>query len=475
MQENNDERKVLKTAIDIIHHINRAFRTSKIYEPNNRIFLRQIKLLHQHIQNIHKIQEESAFILRQNSLLFNNMKLKFNYSNYYLFKFFYSELQKKDVGELLFLPDVSENELTRFILLLAEKNLSPDNPFQAFLDRLKESNINNIYVNNIPAFEKTENKDKASKKIFFLSMTHLKEMFEKQEEKHISLTTTKRLMQAIFNHISDNESFLFGLTNIKNFDEYTLNHSVNVCILSISLGKKMGLDRNELIDLGLSAFFHDFGKLEIPKDILLKPGKLDKKERNIIQLHPHYGAEMLIQMKEFSHLPLQALTVAMEHHLSEDDSGYPKYKKKNNINLFSKMVKITDFFDAITTKRPYRKKDFSREHALTLMLELSGKEFNPLILKVFVNMMGTYPVGTLVLLNTAEIGIVYENSAEALNFNRPKIKLITDEEGNKTDGKIVDLSEIDYQTKSYKKSISKTLEPTKYDINVSDYFIAEAE
>jgi len=370
---------------------------------------------------------------------------------------------------------VTENELIRFILLLAEKNLSPDNPFQTFLDRLKESNINNIHVNNIPAFEKTENKDKASKKLFFLSMTHLKEMFEKQEEKHISLTTTKRLMQAIFNHISDNESFLFGLTNIKNFDEYTLNHSVNVCILTIALGKKMGLDRNELVDLGLSAFFHDLGKLKIPKNILLKPGKLDKKERETIQLHPHYGAEMLIQMKEFSHLPLQALNVTMEHHTREDDSGYPKYKKKNNINLFSKMVKITDFFDAITTKRLYRKKDFSREQALNLMLELSGKEFNPLILKVFVNMMGTYPVGTLVLLNTAEIGIVYENSAEAVNFHRPKIKLITDEKGNKIDGKVADLSEIDDQTKSYKRSISKTLEPNKYDINVSDYFIAEVE
>jgi len=237
----------------------------------------------------------------------------------------------------------------------------------------------------------------------------------------------------------------------------------------------MGLDRNELVDLGLSAFFHDLGKLKIPKNILLKPGKLDKKERDTIQLHPHYGAEMLIQMKEFSHLPLQALNVAMEHHLREDDSGYPKYKKKKNINLFSKMVKITDFFDAITTKRLYRKKDFSREQALNLMLELSGKEFNPLILKVFVNMMGTYPVGTLVLLNTAEIGIVYENSAEAVNFHRPKIKLITDEKGNKIDGKVADLSEIDDQTKSYKRSISKTLEPNKYDINVSDYFIAEAE
>ena len=90
-------------------------------------------------------------------------------------------------------------------------------------------------------------------------------------------------------------------------------------------------------------------------------------------------------------------------------------------------------------------------------------------------MMGTYPVGTLVLLNTAEIGIVYENSAEAVNFHRPKIKLITDEKGNKIDGKVADLSEIDDQTKSYKRSISKTLEPNKYDINVSDYFIAEAE
>jgi len=475
MQENNDKSNILKTAIDIIHHINRAFRMSKIYEPNNRIFLRQIKLLHHHIQNTHKIQGESIFILRQNSLLFNNMKLKFSFSNYYLFKFIYSELQKKDVGELLFLPGVSENELISFILLLAEKNLSPDNPFQAFLDRLKERNINNIHVNNIPASEKTENKEKASKKIFFLSMTHLKEMFEKQEKKHISLSTTKRLMQAVFNHISDNESFLFGLTNIKNFDEYTLNHSVNVCILSIALGKKMGFDRNELVDLGLSALFHDFGKLEIPKDILLKPGKLDKKEREIIQHHPHYGAEMLIQMKEFSHLPLQALNVAMEHHLREDDSGYPKYKNKKNINLFSKIVKITDFFDAITTKRPYRKKDFSRQQALNLMLELSGKEFNPLILKVFINMMGTYPVGTLVLLNTAEIGIVYENSSEAINFSRPRIKLLTDEKGNKLDGKVVDLSEINNQTKSYKKSISKTLEPSKYDIKVSDYFIAAAE
>ena len=90
-------------------------------------------------------------------------------------------------------------------------------------------------------------------------------------------------------------------------------------------------------------------------------------------------------------------------------------------------------------------------------------------------MMGTYPVGTLVLLNTAEIGIVYENSAEVINFYRPKIKLITDEKGNKIDGKVADLSEINDQTKSYKRSISKTLEPNKYDINVSDYFIAEAE
>ncbi|MDH4218684.1 MAG: HD-GYP domain-containing protein, partial [Candidatus Aminicenantes bacterium] len=325
-------------------------------------------------------------------------------------------------------------------------------------------------------FEETQSSEKNAKKIFFLGIVHLKEMFEyiKRGEK-IPLSTTRRLMQSIFNHIVNNESFTYGLTTIKNFDEYTLNHSINVCILSISLGRRLGLDRNELAELGISAFFHDFGKTEIPKEILGKPGKLDEQEREVIEKHPHLGAEKLIQLKETSHLPMRAINVAMEHHVKEDLTGYPKYQKKRHINLYSKIVKICDVYDAMTTHRPYRTEVFTRDETLSMMMKNNGTDFDPIILKVFANMVGTYPVGTLVLLNTGEIGIVVETSTDPSKLLRPKIKIIADEEGNKIDGDIMDLSKRDLQKKTYTSRIVKSLDPQKYKIQVSDYFIVQAQ
>jgi HD-GYP domain-containing protein (c-di-GMP phosphodiesterase class II) len=265
------------------------------------------------------------------------------------------------------------------------------------------------------------------------------------------------------------------LTNIKNFDGYTLNHSVNVCVLSISLGKKLGLDRRELVELGLSAFFHDFGKLDIPKEILLKPGSLTSEERRIIEKHPHLGAEKLVQLKEFRFLPLSALSVAMEHHSREDRTGYPKYRKKPTINLFSKIVKITDVYDALTTERPYRPDHMSQEEALMFMQERSGTEFDPLLLKVFVHMMGDVPVGSLVLLDTGEIGIAYEINPSAHFRQRPKVKLITDPQGNKKDGDIIDLTQKAPERQEFERSIIKILDTRKYPIKTADYFVAQAE
>jgi HD-GYP domain-containing protein (c-di-GMP phosphodiesterase class II) len=248
-----------------------------------------------------------------------------------------------------------------------------------------------------------------------------------------------------------------------------------VCILSISLGRKLGLNRNELAELGISAFFHDFGKTDIPKEILDKPGKLDEKEREIIEQHPHLGAEKLIRLKETSRLPVRAINVAMEHHVKVDLTGYPKYQKKRHINLYSKIVKICDVYDALTTKRPYRDKVFTRDETLAMMMESSGTEFDAIILKVFANMMGQYPVGTLVLLNTGEIGIVFEANPELARQLQPKVKIIADKNGNKLDGDILDLAELGSDSAQTKRSIIKSLDPEKYNIPVSDYFLAMAQ
>ncbi len=476
LHEDHVSPQVIKDGVRIVYRINRAYRTSLIYEPNNFIYLRQIDLLLNKIKASLKSYGKAFLTIKQHSIEFNNRKLKFSFADYHIFKFIQDEFKKKEIGELSFLPGLEKEELNKFITLLTKKDCDQKNPFEDFISEIKKKNIENIIVEKIPFYEKSKKKNRDTKKVFFLGITHLKEIFQNEErpDDQLSLLTTKRLMQSIFNHITDNESFIHGLTNIKNFDEYTLNHSVNVCVLSISLGRKLGLDRNELVDLGLAAFFHDFGKLDIPKDILMKPSKLNEEERETIEKHPFYGAIRLIDFKQKAHLPLEALSVALEHHESEGKAGYPKLVKKRAIDLFSKIVKITDVFDAMTTSRPYRKQNFSKEEALSYMLEKSSEEFDPIILKIFADMIGVCPIGSLVLLDTGEIGVVFEKQEESKYITRPKVKLIGDNKGNKIDGDIVNLAEKDEQN-NFKRSIVKTLDEKEYNIRTADYFVAEAE
>jgi hypothetical protein len=109
------------------------------------------------------------------------------------------------------------------------------------------------------------------------------------------------------------------------------------------------------------------------------------------------------------------------------------------------------------------------------MLEKSGTEFDPILLKVFANMIGVYPIGTLVALNSGELGVVMETNTEVAFMLRPKAKLITDKKNKKIDGEVIDLTEIDPKTKEYKRTIIKSLDPNKYNVKTSDYFLAQAE
>jgi len=136
---------------------------------------------------------------------------------------------------------------------------------------------------------------------------------------------------------------------------------------------------------------------------------------------------------------------------------------------------MCDFYDSVTTQRPYRKNILPKDDALKLMLEKSGTEFDPSLLKVFANMIGVYPIGTLVVLNTREMGIITETKSEVAFLLRPKVKLITDRIGNKIDGEIVNLTEMNPETAEYKRTIVKSLDPHEYGIRISDYFLAQAQ
>ena len=465
-----------RTRLDLLIAFHVLDKVLKVYDPGNVLCRDHAANLFGVLKELIESKGEVELFVRHSSIYINKIRLKFSLSTYAIFKSMLEEFKKRDLAVIRFLPGLTLEETVSFMSVFSRREKKQEFSFPRFLEELEEAGVTHVVVEKARAEEAAAGGKLSTARIYFLSIIHLKECFElDRRNEPLKVNTTRRLMQSIYNHIVDNESFMLGLTSLKNYDEYTLNHSVNVCALAMALGRRLGLNRAELVDLGIAAFFHDLGKLETPVDILNKPGSLDQSEVEIIQKHPYQGAEKLVHLKDFRHLPLRTIHVAMEHHIKEDLSGYPRYFKRRDVNLFSKIVKVVDYFDAITTSRVYRKRTYTTFDALNEMLDQAGTEFNTEILKVFVNMMGIFPIGSLVALSTGEAGIVVDLNPDPKFMLRPKVKLVADAEGNRVDGEVVDLAEPDPDTGAFKRSIAGVLNPEKYSINVIDYFLSMAQ
>jgi len=464
-----------KAASNLLINFHIVEKIAKIHDTRNDAFQEQGRMLFEALGPFLGREEGASIKVRRSSLIFNGARLKSSLATYPIFKSVMSEFGLREIDALAFKPGLTLDELFRFMPIFARRERRTGSAFERLQSEIDGADITHVVLEKAVEQKEPSSLNRNTARLYFLSIVHLKESFRRHTRNEgIKIHSTRRLMQSIYNHIMDNESFVFGLTNLKNYDEYTLNHSVNVCLLATALGRRLGLNRGEIVDLGIAAFFHDLGKLETPLEILNKPAKLDDGEREIMEQHPFKGAEKLVLLRESARLPLRAIHVALEHHIKEDLSGYPHYFQRDDVNLFSKIVKTVDFFDAITTKRVYRTKIFTRAEALSLMLEQSGTEFNPLILKAFVNLMGVFPIGSLVALSTGEIGIVFELNPDPKLQLRPSVKLITDRDGNRIDGPVVDLAERDEATGRFLRTILSPLDPSKYGVEVADYFLAQA-
>ncbi len=217
------------------------------------------------------------------------------------------------------------------------------------------------------------------------------------------------------------------LSKLKTYDEYTFTHSINVSIFALALGRQLNLSREQLKVLGAGAMLHDIGKASIPEDILNKPGPLTEAEFRIMKTHPNLGTRHL---KSVENVQKEILQCILNHHEKINGTGYPQKLKSAAIGDFAKMISIADSFDAITSTRVYQKGTLAH-NALKIIFSLRGEHFYPPFVERFIQVVGIYPVGTVVKLNTNEIGIV--TTINPSNLLHPDITLITDEKGEKTD------------------------------------------
>ncbi len=286
-----------------------------------------------------------------------------------------------------------------------------------------------------------------------------------------SVRKVKRAVQGIVDQVLKNEISLIGLTTIRDYDEYTFTHSVNVCIFSISIGKRLGLTKVQLYDLGLAALFHDVGKSRIPLEILNKPGGLSDDEWRIMQSHPWLGVLTMFTLRGYGEIPFRSIIVAHEHHMKTDLTGYPKCVRERQLSVFSKIVAVADGFDAATTRRSYQTVAVQPDAVLKEMWTNPRRGFDKVLVKALINLLGLYPVGTCVILDTYEVAIVHSANPDASQVHRPVVRVLTSPEGsllNPTE--LVDLAETTPEG-SFKRSIIKVTDPAKYGIEPADYFV----
>ena len=456
----------------------RLLKGTTIYDRKNVIIDRLTKECLQVINGI--IQSEGHLFLKivRDNFFFNNIRIIVKADMYPIFKAFWQEMRRRWIGEVEFSAEVGAEHLKDFIYLLSGLEENNESNYLYVKKQLEYRNIESIHAGKLEFFKDediyidSEDQKKFSKEVYFKSISLVKEVIESvNQQKALNIRKAKRLMQNAVNAIMQDESTLLGLANIKNYDEYTFNHSVNVAIYAIALGQRIGIPKKHLSHLGMAGLFHDIGKTKIPKEILNKIGKLSSEEWIMMRAHPLVGSEIVMRMKEWGELSTRLIDAAFEHHLKYDLTGYPRLTRKKKITLFGRIVTIADFYDALVRPRVYNRFPYVSEKILGIMLERSGKDFDPAIVKVFINMIGIFPLGTLVLLDTNEMAIVSQIQEDSELIDRPKVCLLYYSDGDYRKGKVVDLREMDEGTNNFKRSIVKTLDPNEYNINVAEFLI----
>jgi len=279
-------------------------------------------------------------------------------------------------------------------------------------------------------------------------------------------------VQGIVDQVLSNEPSIVTMTTLRDFDEYTFTHCVNVCIFSVVMGQRLGLSKLQLYELGLGALFHDVGKMRIDEDVINKEGKLTDEEWTELREHPTEGLLALFEFHGFADVPYRQMLMAYEHHMKVDLTGYPSNRRDRDPSFFSKIVAVADAFDAGTSVRSYQYEPWAPDEVLKEMRDNPRRGFDPLLVKALINATGVYPIGTLVILDSLELAVVAGVNEDPEEAHRPKVRVISDEMGVPlAEPRDLDLSEIDPDTGKPVRSIIKTTDPQKYGIRVSDYLI----
>jgi HD-GYP domain-containing protein (c-di-GMP phosphodiesterase class II) len=476
----NQARRWLGTRL--VTQLNILFKTTSVHDRNNKALQSILSALCTTVRSL--AEDKPAVIRHRNFFLYlDEQLLQVTAQTVSIFMEFIETFNSRGIGGISLSVEAQGNDLLDFAYMLIATDPHPSTCV-LLRSQLKERGIRGIELEEVASTmirggAKQTQPGTVAKGLYVKSFATVGEAMEMVKEgRRPNLKQAKRVVQSMVDLILQEESLLLGLTTLRCYNQYTYNHSVNVSILSISLANRAGYEKTALAELGLAALFHDVGRVFDLNTVLDKSTEFTTEKWWQTELHSTRGVISLARLFGTRDFPSRLAAAAFEHHMNYDFSGYPKLGIQWEQSITGQIVMIADYYDLITSARAHQQTLIAPEQALRAMLKESGKSFDPVLLKLFVNCIGLIPIGSLVQLDSNELAVVMRPSSNPKTPDRPWVKKVTDASGqpyadpagNPVGGPDVDLTERD-QDGQYKHSLLRVVDSTDYRFNTSPYFL----
>jgi len=453
---------LLGTAKTTFQQLSGLMKNVTIYPESHPFLLALAEKLIATLEGLLVGRKEVAFYLVSGELFFETNSVPLDQSISLLVEQFVS----RDVGGIVFKPELTTAELIRLAVLMSKEPeaLAAEGGIMQVMGR---ENITHIELHRVLLVDKKtggaiKEEQQKSAQLFMDAVAAIKDVIQSvHRDKSISMRRLNTVVQTMVDNVLENRDALMGLTSLKMYDEYTFAHSVNTSILAISLGTFLSFEKPQIAALGVAAMLHDIGKVRVPLEIINKPGKLTDEEWQAVKRHPINGALIASGIPGVTKL---AMVVAFEHH-QHGTSGYPHVEAHAYEHLFSNIVSLADSYEALTAARVYYSVQMPPDQAIRILVEKRGTVFHPVLVKAFVNMIGIFPIGTVLKLSSGEVGLVLHQTRDLM---RPRILLLTKFDGSeRVSGEEVSLLET--TGGKYKRNVFGIINPYTANINIKQY------
>ncbi len=469
-------RRIQEIGRRLVPRLGHYMRIRAMYEADNETPRRALQEIVDAIADAEMDEDAVALVIAGVNAFINGVRLKLDRTTTDVVLQFSEMLDSYGLGGIAFLQGIRKESIVTFYDLLSEVEKGPAARIKLG-EMLLDRQITDLAL--VPPRVTSTNSDDAqiqatvcrrrcvetySTGMLALGTAGLRKRRPSAPQRRRQAQVVRSLVELTEESPDD----VLNLASIRDLQRPFENHVMATTVLSLSLGQRLGLNRRDMLRLGLCSMHTDVGESLLPEGLLEKEENLTEEDRAEMETHSVRGFAHILDEHGFNVHSLERALVSLEHHLNFDSSGgYPDIQR-GELHVFSRIVAITDAYNALLSERPHREA-FPPDQAVKIIARQAGTRFDPMMVKLFLASVGKYPPGSLVELSTGEVAVVYGGGEGEHPMSRPRVVLVKDTAGNEITPRVVDLHDRIPGRKAYKRAIVRPLDPKDHGIRPSGY------